>query len=135
MNKFKCFVCKQKKSNDSTYPMGYGLDEKHHKICYSCCADRDREHMDNHGKISLYLCKKDGKNVVTNWPGTLSFDVRETRIGMHNLAGKRTDVWFIDHNHDKWHGVSYGDFTQLCHCRRLNDPEQRFFKRMLQNAA
>jgi hypothetical protein len=135
MNKFKCFACKKSITNHSEFTTGYGLDEHGHKICFFCCAILDKEIMDMEGKISLYLCRKDGKYYVTNWPGTLSFNVRESKIGMHNLAKRRTDVWFIDHNSDKWHGVSYGEFTQVCHCRRINDPEEKFLKRMFRNAA
>ena len=29
------------------------------------------------------------------------------------------DVWFIGPDGKEWHGVQYGDLTQVCHCRRV----------------
>jgi hypothetical protein len=55
---------------------------------------------------------------LTNWPGSLSIQVRRIKTGHHNIAGKRYDVWFTFEGHE-WHGVQYGDNTQICHCRKL----------------
>lgn len=84
-------------------------------VCYPCCAELDRERMRSTGRITLYLApNKNGGFEVTNWPGTLRFPV-----GRHNIAGVRNDVWFIGPDNMTWHGVQYGDNTQLCHCKRV----------------
>jgi len=84
------------------------------KWCYACMADIDRAYMDQAGRIDLYL---HGHEKVTNWPGTLSFKVLTYRAGRHNIARTRTDVWF-KHNGYYWHGVQYGEWTQIVHCKR-----------------
>lgn len=66
------------------------------------------------------------KNIrVANWPDSLSFKVYHMRIGKHNMANCRYDVWFEILNPntkhlERWHGVTYGDQTQICHCKRTN---------------
>ena len=97
---------------------GYGrtLDGKAH--CYSCIAIFDQESMDNDGhskRLPLYL----SGNEVTNWPGSLRFRVVEQSSGRHNIAGTREDVWFHDRHGHTWHGVQYGQWTQIVHCKRL----------------
>lgn len=113
---FDCSVCGQAKPvpTDSC-TTGYGYDAENRKVCFACCAIRDKAQMDADGKTVLYL----GENEVTNWPGTLRYRVWRMVIGRHNMAGKRFDVWFHDHLGKSWHGVQYGEMTQLCHCRRL----------------
>jgi len=92
---------------------GYGKDSEGKRYCYACCAQRDREQMARDGRITLYLTG----STLSNWPGTLNFTVQKVRVGRHNMAGKRYDVWFkVDG--EQWHGVQYGDNTQLCHCKR-----------------
>lgn len=84
------------------------------KVCYACCAKRDREHMREHGRITLYLTG----SKIANWPGTLEFTADTVRKGQHNIARTRTDVWFrVDGEH--WHGVQYGENTQIVHCKRV----------------
>lgn len=69
----------------------------------------------------LYLSKdKDGKWEVTNWPGTFRRPIFNNRPqkGNHNFARTRYDVWFkVGENF--FHGVQYGDFTQVCHIKCL----------------
>ena len=68
----------------------------------------------------LYLTEEGPEGaVVSNWPGTLKFRVRHKRVGSHNLARRRVDVWFADSDGREWHGINYGHNSQLCHCRRL----------------
>jgi hypothetical protein len=96
--------------------------------------------MQEHGRITLYLTFDkalarwhhdggwNGKNSpvtgkaspwqVTNWPGSLRFNAF-VRRGRHNLAGTRYDLWFTGPENTLWHGVQYGDQTQVCHCKRL----------------
>ena len=96
------------------------------KVCYDCCAKRDRIEMTARGRAVLYLTEKRAQGgpttgmTVSNWPGTLSIPVRSWRKGAHNLAGSRTDVWFTDYEGRRWHGVQLGENSQLCRCRRLN---------------
>lgn len=105
---------------------GYGLfGKRNRKVCYACCGERDRKTMVTTGKAVLYLTHGGGEmtgvNVggsVSNWPGTLKF-MCSVRIGRHNIAGKRYDVWFTGPDGKQWHGVTYGGNTQLCRCKRV----------------
>lgn len=125
---FYCARCRQDKPLKTEGGTGYG-EYNGQKHCYDCCAEFDKETMTSEGKITLYLTcepshfmkrehgrKTEGK--VSNWPGTLSFRAYTT-VGKHNIAGTRYDVWFTDHTGAKWYGVTYGENTQICHCRRL----------------
>ncbi len=98
--------------------MAEGPDEK--PICYACCGKRDTARMIETGKTILYLSHKRGetRGEVTNWPGTLRL-TGYVRQGRHNMAGRRYDVWFTGPDGLPWHGVQYGDNTQICHCRRV----------------
>ena len=113
---------------------GYGEDRDGKTICYACCADIDRKAMDETGRAAMYFthdcggreiqpgcwdCHGRNNAEVTNWPGSLRYRVMAYRVGGHNIAGRRYDVWFRDHVGKEWHGVQYGDRTQLCHCRRM----------------
>ena len=118
---------------------GYALDDDGEKICYDCCAELDKQWMLAHGKIALYLtcepaskarlhgrpftsataniCGRKTAGEVTNWPGTLRFPCH-TRTGGHNIAGVRYDCWFTGPDGYEWHGVTIGDNTQICRCKR-----------------
>jgi hypothetical protein len=112
--------CGHPESEHSSITRGYGKDSEGKTFCYDCCAKMDLEFMQSRGKIALYLVNHDNKYFVTNWPGSLSFPIRGKVIkGHHNIAGTRYDVWFYVPN-DKylWHGIQYGDNTQICHCKR-----------------
>lgn len=87
------------------------------RICYDCCADYERESMHATGRAVLYLDEK--RHTVTDWPGRLRFQVRGLTKGRHNIAGTRIDAWFKDDEGRTWHGVLYGEMTQLLHCKRL----------------
>lgn len=74
--------CGHAESPHSSFTRGYGTDDQGNRHCYDCCARRDREAMLATGRIVLYIDSK-GEN-VTNWPGSLSFEVgtiRASRIG------------------------------------------------------
>lgn len=86
--------------------------------CYECCAKLDAQWMREKGKITLYLTTDGDKATVGNWPGSLKFSAF-VRKGRHNIARTRYDVWFIGPDHAQWHGVQYGENTQICHCRRI----------------
>lgn len=114
---------------------GFAEDAQGNIICYACCAIRDKADMLESGKAVLYLTQKFeqfrmpsrtsrrgyaavGEFEIINWPGTLKFRTDAMHVGAHNLAGRRYDVWF-DVDGESWHGVQYGDDTQILHCRRL----------------
>jgi hypothetical protein len=138
-NRFTCHNCHGIKPIQTNGGTGYGIDQHGNKICYDCCAILDREQMILHGRVTLYLVKlyynevtrqwenePSGKNsassfFVTNWPGTLSFKCHYTRIGRHNIAGERIDVWFSDKSVGTWHGIHYGRSSDIVYCRRLNE--------------
>ena len=107
--------CGHPESEHSEFTRGYGTTADGKRHCYTCCADQDRSAMVRDGKIVLYLTEKG----VTNWPGSLVFPVVHKRKGRHNMAGTRYDVWFTGPEGRNWHGVQYGENTQLCHCRRV----------------
>lgn len=108
-----------------------------------CCGENDRKDMISTGKAVLYLtCEpaskmrlngqpytiatlnqgigRSTKGTVSNWPGTMKFDCYTT-VGHHNIARYRYDCWFTGPDGKRWHGVTYGDNTQICRCRRLKD--------------
>lgn len=110
---FICADCRNVLSMRGRYGPGYGnLPEG--KICYACCADRDREHMRREGQIVLYW---NGGNMVTNWPETLEIIIQRKQLGQHNWGLPRYDVWFAFDSR-VWHGVQIGDNTQVVHCKR-----------------
>lgn len=127
---FTCDKCKREVVHISDFTTGYGIiNGKTH--CYECCAEWDRENMRQTGHATLYLTydqeprpyyqtgfiyPKNGK--IQNWPGTLSIPIHSIKIGRHNMAGRRFDVWFKFEG-SQWHGVQYGDNTQIAHCHRL----------------
>lgn len=121
---FYCARCKEHKPTTPGPTTGYGEDDKGRKFCFACCGVQDREVMVKDGRATLYLtsrgvdCDRFTFYTVTNWPGTLEFDAGFGRHGRHNIAGTRTDVWFNGPDGHVWHGVTYGDNTQLCHCKR-----------------
>lgn len=123
---FRCADCREAKPFATpSLGTGYARNADNGLVCYECCGAADKAHMRQHGKIALYLTHDnisrnaqypfaDGK--VTNWPGTLSIPCRVKR-GHHNIARDRFDVWF---NFDgfEWHGVQFGQNTQICHCKQ-----------------
>ena len=131
---FHCVDCKQDKPIQAEGGTGYATLPNGDRVCYSCIAFRDRTAMIEKGQSSslpLYLTRKsihkpnDGCWKVGNWPDTLSFPVQRITQGGHNLAGKRYDVWFYGPDGYVWHGVQYGDNTQIVHCKRSSERVQR----------
>lgn len=115
---FSCADCGETKDVLKDGGTGYATVEGGGKVCYNCCANRDKAQMEATGRATLYL-DMTGHPQVTNWPGTLRFKCCDARQGKHNMAGTRYDVWFLDENGLTWHGVQYGENSQLCHCKRL----------------
>ena len=138
---FRCSVCGEIKPVQTEGGTGYGYDANGFVVCYACCGKQDREDMIRTGKATLYLtCEPASKmrlngrpytpstlsqgtgrnraGKVSNWPGTLEFPCTTT-VGRHNIARTRYDAWFTGPDGKPWHGVTYGDNTQICHCKRL----------------
>ena len=121
-HEFICRQCNQVKRHESNLTTGYGEDKHGNKICFACCAKLDQGDMLREGRATLYLSKAENDLWrVTNWPGSLEFVVSYPRRGRHNIAGQRYDVWFLGPDNRVWHGVQYGEFTQICHVRRTRE--------------
>ena len=97
---------------------GYGQDDKGKTKCYTCCAEEDKAYMREHGRITLYLAGTQAETELTNWPGSFRIPIRRIVKGSHNWARTRYDTWFTFEG-ATWHGVQYGENTQLCHCKRI----------------
>ena len=120
--------CGHEPSKCADITNGYGITSDGKKHCYDCVAKIDRDSMTETGRATLYLTQENsglrppsgshGHAQVCNWPGSLSYRAYVKR-GRHNIAGVRYDVWFRDHENRQWHGVQYGDNTQICHCKRI----------------
>ena len=117
----KCSRCKEKISvKPNSITTGYATDDKENKICYDCCGKIDADWLIQHVRSTYYLTETcDGYEVI-NWPGTMRIPVRSHKSGRHNFARTRTDVWFQFRDR-YFHGVQYGDNSQLLHIRRLKD--------------
>lgn len=119
--RFKCAACGEVKPVQTNGGTGYGYGENDEIVCYACCGERDKARMIETGKATLYFVPVVGAGWnacnVTNWPGTLAFRGGYS-VGRHNIARKRYDVTFNGPDGYVWHGVTYGDNTQICHCKR-----------------
>ena len=118
-HKFHCVKCNQDKEYVSDFTTGYARTDNG-KVCFDCCAKQDKEYMRATGHIDLYLVDDQTLPRVTNWPGTLSIPCTGVKIGNHNIAGRRYDVWFAFEGY-WWHGVQYGHNTQVCHCKKTKE--------------
>ena len=112
--------CGHTPSPHSAATTGYGTLPDGKRICYACCAERDRADMIATGKATLYLVG----NVrhVTNWPGALAFAVLERRISKHGggFGSQRTDAWFHGPDGYVWHAVNRGD-NDIARCKRTKE--------------
>jgi hypothetical protein len=105
--------------NKDSCSTGYALNQHKKKLCYKCCAAFDKANMIEQGKYVLFLTKKDNHYSISNWPGTLKFKNVFVKVGKHNIAGCRYDAWFNGPDDKKWHGVQYGDNTEIVHVKRI----------------
>lgn len=125
---FECADChKTKRPAEGSCLTGYATDAQGRKICFDCCNTRDRVTMLTKkcaDSLPLYLTIEMYHNAakraeigvwftgkVTNWPGTLEITCTG-KVGGHNIAGYRFDVWFEFNDHE-WHGVQYGNMSQI----------------------
>lgn len=122
---FKCHDCKLTLPVQKDSGTGYATYSNRYKVCYACCALREKASMHKTGRIDLYVTEESTQPgcrrpvSVINWPGTLVFVPTAYNYGRHNLAGTRLDVWFNDDCNDRWHGVVLGDFNEILRCKRL----------------
>jgi len=110
--------CGHEPSPHESFTTGYGVSPDGKTYCYACCAERDKQRMRDDGRITLYLVKRGEEYVLTNWPASLEVHPFRVRKGHHNIAGTRYDFWFSFEG-TPWHGVQYGENTQLAHCKRV----------------
>lgn len=115
---FRCDECGEAKplfnANSVSISTGYARYAQDRMVCYECCGKLEAAELQKTGKGCLYLTDK----TLSNWPGTLKIPVHYMKTGRHNMAGRRYDVWFTFQGAE-WHGVQYGDNTQICRVRRL----------------
>lgn len=117
---FFCDACKHNKRHVSNLTTGYGTNSEGKKTCFECCGKQDEQALMSlpiGGKYILYLCKGVDGYTVANWPATF-WRTATVRKGRHNIARTRYDVWF-QVGDAKFHGVQYGEWTQICHVRRI----------------
>lgn len=84
---------------------GYGQTKEGVKVCYQCCAERDKEKMVSTGRIVLYC---DGKT-AQNWPGSLKFNLSSDKFSTSKR--KRYSFFFFCEKKAKggfWYGMSEG---------------------------
>lgn len=127
-----CSVCGKQieKPKDGECGTGYGVDDKDQPVCYECCGTADLQRMIDTGRNTMYLTLGylGGSKIIdrtackiTNWPGTLSYTPISIVKGRHNMAGVRYDAWFVGPDGFVWHGVQYGNNTQIIHCKRTKE--------------
>jgi hypothetical protein len=119
----KCSKCKNEFS-PTECGTGYGIMPNGKKVCCSCIGEMDRAEMSNAKKgdrFTMYLTMEGGKAKVTNWPASFVIPVGYVAKGRHNFARVRYDVW-PRINGREFHGVQYGDNTQICHLRCVSAP-------------
>lgn len=118
---FTCSTCHETKAVYSPGNISapeYGKDDKGNLHCWACCSERKRQRMRDTGRATLYLVRRGDGFAITNWTGGISIEPFRVRIGRHNIARTRYDVWFTFES-QSWHGVQYGEMTQICHCHRI----------------
>jgi hypothetical protein len=118
---FTCSQCGETKEHSSDITTGYARDAQDNKICFACCGKNDYAALENAkvgDKLVYYLSSEEGKHTLSNWPGTMVIRLHSVRKGRHNIAGKRYDFWF-DYKGNNFHGVQYGDNTQIAHIKRI----------------
>lgn len=119
---FKCQSCHRELPVNESGGTGYARTRSGKKICYECAGKRETKEISKKSpgsKHLFYLTKKDGRYVVTNWPGSIKYTVTGVKTGRHNIAGTRTDVWFKDHDGNEWHGVQMGEYNQVLHATKI----------------
>lgn len=119
---FQCGDCHQIKPVQTDGGTGYATgptDKPHALICYACCATRDCAEMRERGIATLYFTiANDGRKEITNWPGTLRFQVTYAAKFRHPFS--KCGAWrgeFTGPDGKLWRFRNIGD-NQIAHCRR-----------------
>jgi hypothetical protein len=121
MADFKCTRCKARKPINTEGATGYATRGKR-RICYACASELEAREMERTGRATLYLTESSPAHYcgeVTDWPGTLRFEVLQRKGGRHNIGRTRVDVWFKDRTGARWHGVHIGENNSMVRCKRL----------------
>jgi hypothetical protein len=117
---FLCARCRKIQPTESNSGTGYGyphnpegeyMDKLH---CYACCGQTDKLAMLRDGKATMYLTGEK----LTNWPGSLSFQVQYTRKLNHPFSRRAVIAYFRGPDGKQWSAKNIGD-TEIAHCRRL----------------
>ena len=132
---FKCDRCKKIKDHRSNMTTGHGRTDDGRIHCFACCGLEDAESMIETGKIALYLTFKTEEyhtwsgseyvrsnrqipSQITNWPGSLRFDLLSWSKGDHNWGIDRYDLWFKGPDDRVWYGRHQGHNTEIVHCKQ-----------------
>jgi hypothetical protein len=107
MERFFCDSCKQEltKPTDGA-GTGYGINGDGKKVCYSCCAEEDKQALRSlkpGQRMSMYFTGKE----VTNWPGSLCIHAGSYKI-KHNFARTARMVYFTFEGRE-FYGRNIGD--------------------------
>jgi hypothetical protein len=73
--------------------------------------------LDNQDKTCLY----NERFSIVNYNNSVVFNNIWVKKGKHNFAGTRYDAWFVFEGY-WWHGVNYGENSQLIHCKKTKHP-------------
>ena len=105
-------------------------------LCYSCCAEKEKQFMAQHGKTMLYFqmtkeAKTEGHSgqstfqraeyEVTDWAGKLRFPCPFVSRSKRPAFGGRIDrfdFWFMGPDGFVWHGYQQGHNNTIAHCKR-----------------
>lgn len=94
------------------------------EICWECAAKTELDDMINTGTVFMYLEVNNNRpKAVANWTGHNRLAISSWKRGGHNIAGSRTDFWFVGPDDFWWHGVQYGQLSggYYCRCYRTKD--------------
>ena len=119
-----CDRCGEECHSDG-FSAGYAISSDWKRYCFKCCGEIAMEKlkkMKQREKIILYLIQtRENRWEITNWTGTFRIPVFISK-GRHNFAGVRYDCKFEFNGH-RFHGVCYGNDTQVCHIKCLKAKE------------
>lgn len=115
--RFKCHQCGGIFASPDTGGTGYAVDREDRLICYACCGLNDAAELRNMKPGDRTVHYLDGRDMVTNWPGTLQIKPYSVKHGRHNIGRTRVDVWFMFEG-KPFHGVNIGD-NQLLRIRAV----------------
>lgn len=116
----RCTQCGKPLVKKNAVDLGYGIFNGA-KLCYTCCAEHDRQEMSATGHAVMYLVhdKQLDKWEVINWPGSLRFPARVyTHISCRASWRVRNTAYFTGPDGKLWYGRHQGEHNNLIYCRR-----------------